>query len=183
MDDRRRQLTTRRSLIAALLIGAVGGPALAQSPSADTAARALVGTWRLVAFESRDSAGALVRPLGPRPQGRLSYDERGRMSAHLMNPDRPRLAGGDRALGTDADVRAAFIGYLAYYGRYSADPARGIVTHHVEGASFPNWVGVDQLRYYRLSREVGRDRLTIVTPPMPVSGRQVTTTLVWEREP
>jgi hypothetical protein len=51
------------------------------------------------------------------------------------------------------------------------------VTHHVEGATFPNWIGTDQRRTYELSG----DRLTLSTPPMVRGGRRSTYVLVWER--
>ena len=144
-------------------------------------ARDLVGTWTLVAFESRDATGRVLNPLGPHPKGRLSYDAAGRMSLHLMNPDLPHFASSDRARGTDAEVRAAFVGYLAYYGRYEVDSLHGQVHHRVEGASFPNWVGTDLVRDVRMERRDGTVRLTLTTPAMPVNGQALVTTLVWSR--
>jgi hypothetical protein len=138
---------------------------------------ALVGTWRLVSFESRTTGGENRHPLGPAAKGQLSYDAAGRMSAQLMNPERPSFASGDLTRGTDAEVRAAMAGYIAYYGTYTLDQPRGVVTHHVQGALFPNWVGSDQVRHFRLDG----DRLTITTPPIRMGGEDSTTVLVWER--
>ena len=53
-------------------------------------------------------------------------------------------------------------GFLAYFGTYTVDEKAGVVVHHVEGASFPNWIGTDQRREFTLS---GR-RLTLRTPPL-----------------
>jgi hypothetical protein len=143
-----------------------------------------VGTWQLVSFESRDSTGVVAYPLGRRPQGILSYDGAGRVAVQLLDPERPRFASQDRARGTDAEVRAAFDGSFAYYGRYTVDAARGIVTHHVDGASFPNWIGTDLIRSFRVDRDpTGVDRLTIATPLASVAGQRVATTLVWRRLP
>jgi hypothetical protein len=138
---------------------------------------ALVGTWRLVSFESRTTGGEIRRPLGPAAKGQLLYDAAGHMSAHLMDPDRPPFASGDLTRGSDAEVRAAMAGYIAYYGTYTLDLSRGVVTHHVQGALFPNWIGGDQVRYVRLDG----DRLTITTPPIRIGGEDSTTVLVWER--
>ena len=72
---------------------------------------------------------------------------------------------------------------LAALGVIAIDPSRGTVTHHVEGASFPNWVDTDLVRLFRLEQSAtGPDRLTITTPPIHVSGQALTTTLVWERD-
>jgi hypothetical protein len=92
-------------------------------------------------------------------------------------PERPQFAAGDLTRGSDAEVRAAMAGYIAYYGTYTLDLSRGVVTHHVQGALFPNWVGGDQVRHFRLDG----DRLTITTPPIRIAGEESTTALVWER--
>ena len=145
-------------------------------------APSVVGTWELLSFESRDSAsGGVAYPLGPHPQGILMYDGR-RVAAQLLDPDRPRFASGDRARGTDAEIRAAFAGSFAYYGTYEISAAVGRITHHVTGASFPNWIGTDLVREFRIERDAaGRDRLILTTPPMTVGGRRLATTLVWRR--
>jgi hypothetical protein len=63
-----------------------------------------------------------------------------------MNPDWPRFAWDDLLLTSEAEVRAAFDGYAAYYGSYSVDQGEGIMVNHVEAAHIPNWVGTDQVR-------------------------------------
>ena len=139
----------------------------------------LVGTWRLVSYESRETAGAVQYPLGQGVIGQLWYDARGHMSAMLMKPDRPPFASQDLRRGTDAEIRAAFDGFIAYFGTYTVDPAKRTVTHHVRGASYPNWVGGDQVRYYKLEGA----RLVLSTPPIQIGGRPFETILVWERVP
>lgn len=138
---------------------------------------AIAGGWRLVSFEARNSAGETRHPLGTTPKGSLFYDDRGHMSAQLMDAQRPRFTAADRAGGTDAEMRAAIAGYDAYYGRYTLEVQQGIIIHHVEGALFPNLIGSDQVRHFRLHG----DRLTITTPPMLVAGEEFTAILVWER--
>jgi hypothetical protein len=49
--------------------------------------------------------------------------------------------------------------------------------HHVEGSSFPNWCGTDREQFFELSG----DRLTLMTPPMTLSGEQAVGYLTWER--
>jgi hypothetical protein len=139
----------------------------------------LVGTWRLVSYESKDSAGGVQYPFGEAAVGQLLFDANGHMSAMLMKPDRPPFASHDLHRGMDAEVRAAFDGFIAYFGTYTIDPAKQTVTLHVQGASYPNWVGGDQLRYYRFHGT----RLVLTTPPVQISGRSLVTTLLWERTP
>ena len=176
-------MTRRLDII--LLVLAVSSLALGQAPtpkppqpSAEPQTRAaLVGTWRLVSFESRTTGGEIRHQLGPAATGQLSYDAVGHMSAQLMNPGRPLFASGDLTRGSDTEVRAALAGYIAYYGTYTVDWSRGVITHHVQGALFPNWIGGDQVRTFRLDG----DRLTITTPPIRMGGEDSTTVLVWER--
>ena len=85
---------------------------VAQSQSGQS----LLGTWRLVSYEARDSQGRVHYPLGENVSGLLVYDGGGNMSAHVMRNDRPFFAARDPARGTDAELRAAF----EDYGSYSA---------------------------------------------------------------
>lgn len=94
-------------------------------------------------------------PHGDRPSGRIQYDDGGHMLAMLFPPDREPL--GDAA--TAEDYRAAMRGVVAYYGTYDIDVDAGTVTHHVEGASNPSWIGDDFVRWYRF--EDGDLRLSL----------------------
>src|SRR5437764_1006275 len=171
----------RFAFLISLLLGAVSRAIVPQEPRAN-ARTSIVGTWELLAFESRDSAGAVTYPLGRRPKGLLIYDRQLRVITQLFDPDRPRFLSGDRANGTDAEMRAAFSGSFAYYGHYAVDTTSHTVTHHVDGASFPNWIGTNLVRVYRLDQDsTSRDRLTITTRPQLVAGRRIVTVLVWRR--
>src|SRR5438445_9528805 len=121
-------------------------PNMAQSQCAPS----LLGTWRLVSFEARDSKGQLQYPLGQDVSGLLVYDPAGNMSAHVMRNERPLFAANDPECGTDAEVRAAFEGHGSYFGTYTIDLAGQTVTHHVRGASYPNWIGSDWSRHSKL---------------------------------
>ena len=112
----------------------------------DQTASRFTGAWRLLSCETRDSSGLVQFPFGERPGGQLLYDGAGNMSAQLGRTNRARFAAKEPALGTDAEVRDAFDGYLAYFGTYAVDESTRTVTHHVVGASFPNWVGVNLAR-------------------------------------
>jgi hypothetical protein len=142
------------------------------------AASRFVGTWRLFSCETRDSNGVVKFPFGDRPGGQLMYDASGNMSAQLMRENRARFAARDPVRATDAEVRDAYDGYIAYFGSYSVDEVKQAITHHVHGASFPNWVGVDLVRSCVFD-ESGRLRLS--TPPIEMGGESVEYVLVWER--
>src|SRR5262249_52974751 len=111
--------------------------------------KAFLGTWTLVSYEARDSTGRVQYPLGEHVTGQLIYEPGGNMSVHIMRLDRPIFASRDSMQGTDTEVRAAFEGHASYFGTYMIDPIKQTLTHHVKGASYPNWIGSDQLRCYK----------------------------------
>ena len=137
----------------------------------------LVGTWRLASYEAHASSGEIRYPLGQHVVGQLFYDANGNMSAHVMRIDRPTFASDDSGAGTDAEVRAAFEGHTSYSGTYTIDPSARTVTHHVRGASYPNWMGHNQIRYYRIDGS----HLVLSTPPILHRGESLEYILTWER--
>ena len=137
----------------------------------------LVGAWKSRILDTQDPSGQTGYPFGRNAQGRLIYEPNGRMAVQLMNPDRPRFASSDLLLTSEAEVRAAFDGYAAYYGSYSVDQGERIIVHHVEAAHIPNWVGTDQVRHFELQG----NRLTLKGDLE--RGGQAVVSLVWERLP
>jgi hypothetical protein len=127
---------------------------------------------------STDEQGNTRERFGPQPKGRLIYGPGDYMAAQLGDARRPRFRSEDQGRATDAEVRAAFQGYSAYFGTYSVDPARGIVIHHVECALFPNRERSDLVREYRFDG----DTLTLSTLPVELSGVTQRLTLVWQRD-
>ena len=109
--------------------------------------------------------GASRLPLGADPLGQLTYDGDGRMAVQFGRRGRAPFASAEMRGGTAEEMKAAFHGYVAYFGTYTVDEAAGTVTHAVEGSLFPNWEGQEQVRRYRLEG----NRLTLTTPP--VAGR------------
>jgi hypothetical protein len=132
----------------------------------------LIGTWTLVALTVIRPDGAVSLPLGPRPAGQLVYDVNGRMSAQLVRGDQAKFESDDNVQALPEEAAAAWRGYIGYFGTFDVDAQAPAVTHHVEGAWFPNLVGVDQVRTCRLEG----DQLALegITP----YGR---TLISWER--
>jgi hypothetical protein len=138
-----------------------------------------VGAWRLASYIGVNSSGETFYPMGPNPRGRIIYDAGGRMAVQIGDSRRIPFASADPGATADAEVRGAFDGYLAYFGTYTVEPGRGAVVHHPEMSLNPNWIGVDQVRYFDLQG----DRLTLKTPPMHIGGVEGVSTLVWQRLP
>ena len=146
-------------------------------PVQPVAKEKLIGTWKLVSCVGHWSDGRTTYPYGPNPAGVLAYDANGNFSAQIQDQDRPLFESGNLLRGTPEEFKAAFEGYVAYYGTYEVDEAAGSLTHHVQGSLFPNWVGVDQSRLFEFSD----NRLLLTTPPFQGKQSQLTLTLIWER--
>jgi hypothetical protein len=97
-----------------------------------------VGAWRLVSYSAVTSGGEMFYPMGPDARGRIVYDAGGRVFVQLGDPGRAPFTGGDPSAATDSEVRAAFDGYLAYFGTYTLDAGRGAVVHHLEMSLYYN---------------------------------------------
>jgi hypothetical protein len=138
----------------------------------------LAGTWKLISFHIKDSSGQTTYPFGKDAQGRLIYEPGGRMAAQLLNPNRPRFASDDPLVTSEAEVRAAFGGYTAYYGTYSVNPDQKTIVHHIEVALLPNWVGTDQLRHFEFD-----GKYLTLQGDLLLGGVQGVVSLVWERVP
>jgi hypothetical protein len=63
-------------------------------------------------------------------------------------------------------------------GRYRVDASRGTVTHVIEGAMSPDWIGTELVRGYRF-RGPNRVELRVVTTAEGQAAGD--TVLVWER--
>jgi hypothetical protein len=94
-----------------------------------------------------------------------------------MSVERPKFLSGDLQGGTPDEIKAAFEGFISYFGTYSVNESDGTVTHHLEGCSFPNWIGVDLKRFFKFSG----NRLTLSTPPTLIKGVSTIGDLIWER--
>jgi hypothetical protein len=156
-----------------LLAGSPRADAQGARPAAGAAQR-MVGTWQLVTRTVSANGKTLVDPvLGAQPLGRLYYDANGAMSLQMMRQDRKT------AISTPADAKdkanaRVILGYDSYFGTYTVDERAGTVTHHVEASLFPEDLGQNWVRPFKLDG----DTLTL-SFTSPTDG--VTRTLVFKR--
>jgi hypothetical protein len=137
---------------------------------------AIVGTWKVVTYEDRTEGQPVKYPFGEKPRGQLMYDATGHMSIQLMTMPHPKVAAGDEEKVTPQEKIALYDAYTAYFGTYSVDAKRSVVTHHVEGDLADVFVGTDQERPF----EISGDRL-ILRPKWTEDGKQWTGLRVFER--
>jgi hypothetical protein len=114
-------------------------------------------------------------PFGSSPIGFLTYAPDGRMNVIICHGGRKPLSFADRIAAPPEQRAEAFATFLGYAGRYTVDGDK--VIHHVEAASVQNWVGTDLVRVLRCRD----DQIILVTPPLSVGGKMITTKLVWTR--
>jgi hypothetical protein len=72
------------------------------------------------------------------------------MSAQLIRPGSSAFQAGNAQQATDEEKLAAYANFAGYYGSFRIDAEAGAVIHEVEGSSFPNLIGTDQVRYYHI---------------------------------
>ena len=109
--------------IAFLLLSSTAGSAQARQSS-------LVGTWRFVEITDFDSTGAPIQYYGDKPCGFIIYTATGQVSVHIARCPTPDLSPPELAAT-----------YNGYFGTYTVNEARGLVTHQVEGGSAPDYIG------------------------------------------
>jgi hypothetical protein len=117
----------------------------------------IIGTWRLVSFLSQDSTGQQRPVWGEHPTGLIIYTSDGHVSAQLYDPRRPRVGEIANAIPSAA-AQASYGGLYTYFGTFSVDVSAHTVSHHVEGAMAPDWVGSTLIRAYRF---LGPDRIEL----------------------
>ncbi len=118
--------------------------------------RELFGAWKFLSMTLTNSSGEVISPYGENLFGMLVYTANGYMSVLLMDPGRPKFASDDPLGGTIEEINEAYRKFDAYCGTYTVDAGKGIVVHHLQGSKFPNWVGSDQVRYFRISKNTLR---------------------------
>jgi hypothetical protein len=138
------------------------------------AAKDIVGTWSLVSV-TVDRDGNKTEPFGPNPLGLLVFDRSGHVSLIVSRAGLPKLASNNRMTGTTEENKAIVRGSAAYFGTYIVSEADRMFTVHVEGGTFPNWIGTDQKRIFTISG----DQLRYTNSSR--SGGEGTALVIWKR--
>ncbi len=139
-------------------------------------AAVLTGTWFLADAYAIDADGARLYDLyGAKPSGVIVYGADGRMVALITHDGRERLDG-DRQAAPEKQRAQAFTTSISYSGSYSVRSNE--VVHHVDLSTYPNWVGVDLLRFM----EVVDGDVVLTTPPQMQNGVETVLRLRWQRD-
>jgi len=163
------------ALALAALVLATSPSALAEkSAKSGSLKQSVVGSWSLVSVIDQQD-GSKLEPFGPNPKGAMILTSIGTFSLVITKPDVAKFASNNRTTGTEAENKAAVGGSIAYFGSYTVDEATKTVNLHLDGSTFPNWVGNDQKRI----AEVSGDQLRWKNPTTSLGSG--TATLTWKR--
>ena len=162
-SGRSRARRTLLALVAAATAFAGPTATTAFAGAARMSTPSLAGTWTLVAADRRTPDGSVKHDYGTAPKGRLMIDDAGRYAVQIFSAERPNFAGGDKAVGTDAEMRAAVMGSSTHFGSLSVDWTAKALRFTIEDSSFPNWRGQVQTRSFTLRDDV----LSWEVPPRP----------------
>ena len=176
-----KHVTTDRLNVAIGLILLVSGCGLVGHASMQSKRRVrgqILGAWQLESRTVRKTSGeTLVDPvLGKAPVGRLFYDAGGHMMLQMMRQDRAQAIGVPSNPRDAANARIV-LGYDAYFGTFQLNEAAGTITHHVQGSLFPEDLGKDFQRAFRIERDTFTLSFTSKSP----DGFEVTRTLRFRR--
>ena len=115
--------------------------------------------------------------LGSTPLGILTYAADGSISAQLMSRNRPDSIDCTTTSSVSMENNDRSINhYDAYFGTYTVDAAKHVVTHHLLGALAAGDLGKNLVRQFAVSG----DTLTIMTATESPKGKQLKT-LRWVR--
>jgi Lipocalin-like domain len=111
----------------------------------------LAGTWRIVEYIDLDTlTGKWINRYGKNPRGYFTYTKTNILNLNIST-DTPEKISEDAAKRANVNLfdniqQVSF----GYFGTYSLDLEKSIVTHHVKGGSIPWYIDTDQPRPFIL---------------------------------
>lgn len=114
-------------------------------------AEQLTGTWRLIEFANLDSATSKwTYPYGINPKGYFTYTKSGIVNLNIST-ETPLKISEDSAKNYNINLLNWVDHYaLGYFGTYTVDLHKSVVTHHVKGGALPWYIDTDQPRQFIL---------------------------------
>jgi len=118
----------------------------------------LVGTWRVIEYSDFDSlTGKWKDRYGRQPRGYFIYTKSGIVSINIST-DKPIKVSEDSSKSINVNYfENYYSNAFSYFGTYTVDWKKSIVTHYVKGGSLLWYIDTDQPRQFMLSG----DTLTI----------------------
>ena len=118
----------------------------------------LAGTWRLIEFTDLDSlTGKWIHRFGKNPGGYFTYTKNGIVNLNISTEAPLQLSAEAAKIFNINYAELVNNNSLGYFGTYTIDWDKSVVTHHVKGGSIPWYIDTDQPRPFILKG----DTLTI----------------------
>jgi hypothetical protein len=130
-------------------------------------------TWRLVSGRV-ERGGKEIHLTAPRVQGFLMFDSNDHFLIVITRSDRPKFASNSGQAGTRKNLSTLQLS-IASFGTYSINDPDHTINVHIEGSTFPKWIGTEQKRWFA----VDGDQLKLANSSP--SGGRGTAELVWKR--
>ena len=120
----------------------------------ETQVSKLVGTWKLIEFLDLDTiTGKWKYDYGKHPKGYFTYTKAGIVNLNI-SADTTLPISEDSAKNYNVNLLKWLYNYsFGYFGTYSVDINKSIITHHVTGGSLPWFVDTDQQRPFILKSD------------------------------
>ena len=133
----------------AMLFGLAGQSEVVAAEQNATA-KQFVGAWINLRERSMRADGTEYAAFGGNSKGIAMFDASGHFSIIELGDARKKFAKG-RLEGTREENDGMVHGSSSFFGTYSIDEKAGTLTMHVEGSSWPNLDGTDQVRQFTLN--------------------------------
>ncbi len=116
---------------------------------ANTQLDKLIGTWRLTEFANWDSATSKWKyPYGKSPKGYFTYTKSGIVNINISS-ETPLNISVDSAKNYNINLMDWSSHFsVGYFGTYTVEFNKSVVTHHVKGGSVPWYIDTDQPRQF-----------------------------------
>ena len=116
-----------------------------------TTTNPLAGTWRLVEFTDLDTlTGKWIYRYGKNPRGYFTYTRTNILNLNIST-DTPLKISEDSAKKINVNLFDNIQNVsFGYFGTYTLDLEKSIVTHHVTGGGIPWYIDTDQPRPFTL---------------------------------
>jgi Lipocalin-like domain len=120
----------------------------------------LIGSWSMVVVAVHRKDGTRADVFGPNPNGVLMFHPDGHFVLMSTRPGRAKYASGNRVQGTPGEFAETVLGSIAYFGSYSVDEEKKVFVLRINGSTFPDYEGTEQVRPFTI---VG-DELRSINP-------------------
>lgn len=112
-----------------------------------TQATSIIGTWKLIEHTDLDTiSGKWFYRYGEKPTGYFTYTKNGIVNLNIST-NNPMKISEDSAKRFSVNLHAyVSTNAVGYFGTYTVDVEKSIVTHHVKGGSYPWYFDTDQQR-------------------------------------